>query len=102
MLYFSLLETSKSSAFKFPKILISLFSAYGDKVAPFFIEEFFLLIGKDMSLFGTSDWLNLSLWEFEFISTVFSVAIESIPLKENDLVIITGSLYLAGEMLNLN
>ena len=29
-------------------------------------------------------------------------AIESIPLKENDLVIITGSLYLAGEMLNLN
>jgi dihydrofolate synthase/folylpolyglutamate synthase len=29
-------------------------------------------------------------------------AIESIPLQENDLVIITGSLYLAGEMLNLN
>ena len=29
-------------------------------------------------------------------------AVESIPLKENDLVIITGSLYLAGEMLNLN
>ena len=29
-------------------------------------------------------------------------AIESIPLKENDLVIITGSLYLAGEVLNLN
>ena len=29
-------------------------------------------------------------------------AIESIPLKENDLVVITGSLYLAGEMLNLN
>ena len=29
-------------------------------------------------------------------------AIESLPLKENDLVIITGSLYLAGEMLNLN
>ena len=29
-------------------------------------------------------------------------AIESIPLKENDLVIITGSLYLAGEILNLN
>ena len=29
-------------------------------------------------------------------------AIESITLKENDLVIITGSLYLAGEMLNLN
>ena len=29
-------------------------------------------------------------------------AIESIQLKENDLVIITGSLYLAGEMLNLN
>ena len=29
-------------------------------------------------------------------------AIESIPLKENDLVVITGSLYLAGEMLNFN
>jgi len=29
-------------------------------------------------------------------------AIKSIPLKENDLVIITGSLYLAGEMLNFN
>tara|TARA_X000000368_G_scaffold21384_1_gene16660 strand:+ start:188 stop:1417 length:1230 start_codon:yes stop_codon:yes gene_type:complete len=29
-------------------------------------------------------------------------AIESMSLKENDLVIITGSLYLAGEMLNLN
>ena len=29
-------------------------------------------------------------------------AIKSLPLKENDLVLITGSLYLAGEMLNLN
>ena len=29
-------------------------------------------------------------------------AIRSIPLKENDLLIITGSLYLAGEILNLN
>ena len=29
-------------------------------------------------------------------------AINSIPLKENDLLIITGSLYLAGEVLNLN
>ena len=29
-------------------------------------------------------------------------AIKSIPLKENDLIIITGSLYLAGEILNLN
>ena len=29
-------------------------------------------------------------------------AIKSISLKENDLVVITGSLYLAGEMLNLN
>ena len=29
-------------------------------------------------------------------------AIKSLPLKENDLVVITGSLYLAGEMLNLN
>ena len=29
-------------------------------------------------------------------------AIKSIPLKENDLLIITGSLYLSGEILNLN
>ena len=29
-------------------------------------------------------------------------AIKSVPIKENDLLIITGSLYLAGEMLNLN
>ena len=29
-------------------------------------------------------------------------AIKSIPVKENDLVLITGSLYLAGEVLNLN
>ena len=29
-------------------------------------------------------------------------AIKSVPLKENDLLIITGSLYLAGEVLNLN
>ena len=29
-------------------------------------------------------------------------AIKSIPLKENDLVIVTGSLYLSGEFLNLN
>ena len=29
-------------------------------------------------------------------------AIKSIPLKENDLLIITGSLYLCGEFLNLN
>ena len=29
-------------------------------------------------------------------------AVKSIPLKENDLIVITGSLYLAGEMLNLN
>ena len=29
-------------------------------------------------------------------------AVKSIPLKKNDLIIITGSLYLAGEMLNLN
>ena len=29
-------------------------------------------------------------------------AIKSIPLKENDILIITGSLYLAGEILNLN
>ncbi len=30
------------------------------------------------------------------------LAIKSIPLKENDILIITGSLYLAGEVLNLN
>ena len=29
-------------------------------------------------------------------------AITSIPLKENDLILITGSLYLSGEFLNLN
>ena len=29
-------------------------------------------------------------------------AIKSIPLKKNDLILITGSLYLAGEVLNLN
>ena len=29
-------------------------------------------------------------------------AIKSVPLRENDLLIITGSLYLAGEVLNLN
>ncbi len=29
-------------------------------------------------------------------------AIKSIPIKENDLILITGSLYLAGEVLNLN
>ena len=29
-------------------------------------------------------------------------AIKSIPLKKNDIILITGSLYLAGEMLNLN
>ena len=29
-------------------------------------------------------------------------AIESIPVQDNDLILITGSLYLAGEVLNLN
>ena len=29
-------------------------------------------------------------------------AIKSIPIKEGDLILITGSLYLAGEVLNLN
>ena len=29
-------------------------------------------------------------------------AIKSLSLKENDILIITGSLYLAGEILNLN
>ena len=30
------------------------------------------------------------------------LAIKSLKFKENDILIITGSLYLAGEMLNLN
>ena len=34
--------------------------------------------------------------------TSIEEAIKSIPLKENDLLLITGSLYLAGEVLNLN
>ena len=38
----------------------------------------------------------------EFLEKNIIEAIESLSLKENDLVIITGSLYLAGEMLNLN
>ena len=29
-------------------------------------------------------------------------AIKSIPVKENDIILITGSLYLAGEVLKLN
>ena len=29
-------------------------------------------------------------------------AIKSIPVKENDIILITGSLYLAGEVLSLN
>ena len=29
-------------------------------------------------------------------------AIKSIPVKENDIILITGSLYLAGEVLNIN
>ena len=29
-------------------------------------------------------------------------AIKSIPVRENDIILITGSLYLAGEVLNLN
>ena len=29
-------------------------------------------------------------------------AIKSIPIKENDIILITGSLYLAGEVLSLN
>ena len=41
---------------------------------------------------------------FENINYKESVeeAIKSIPLKENDIILITGSLYLAGEVLNLN
>ena len=31
-----------------------------------------------------------------------SEAIKSIPVKKNDIILITGSLYLAGEVLNLN
>ena len=36
------------------------------------------------------------------IKKILNKQLNHIPLKENDLVIITGSLYLAGEMLNLN
>ena len=41
---------------------------------------------------------------FEGIKYQSSVerAIKSIDLKENDIILITGSLYLAGEVLNLN
>ena len=41
---------------------------------------------------------------FENISYKDSVeeAIRSIDLQENDIILITGSLYLAGEILNLN
>ena len=33
---------------------------------------------------------------------VFANSVDSITLKENDLLLITGSLYLSGEFLNLN
>ena len=48
--------------------------------------------------------LKKKLNSFKNISYKVSVeeAISSIPIKENDIIIITGSLYLAGEILNLN
>ena len=70
---------------------------------------------KDISSFTTVDIPNqinaisgMELKEkFENFSNVqykesIEQAIKSISLKENDLLIITGSLYLAGEVLNLN
>ena len=48
--------------------------------------------------------LKKKLNNFENVNYKKSIieAIKSIPLKENDLILITGSLYLAGEVLNLN
>ena len=37
----------------------------------------------------------------QYCENIFE-AIKSIPVKKNDLILITGSLYLAGEVLNLN
>ena len=48
--------------------------------------------------------LKVKLNSFENINYKKSIeeAIKSIPVKENDIILITGSLYLAGEVLNLN
>jgi dihydrofolate synthase/folylpolyglutamate synthase len=48
--------------------------------------------------------LKEKLSNFKNISYKISVeeAISSIPIMENDIILITGSLYLAGEVLNLN
>ena len=50
------------------------------------------------------DSLKLKIKDFYNIKNKNSIeeAILSIPLKENDIILITGSLYLAGEVLNLN
>ena len=50
------------------------------------------------------DELKEKIKNFENINYKNSVeqAINSIDLKENDIILITGSLYLAGEVLNLN
>ena len=45
---------------------------------------------------------NLKISQMFNIKESIEQAIKSIPLKESDLILITGSLYLAGEVLNLN
>mgnify|MGYP001318123869 CR=1 FL=1 len=45
---------------------------------------------------------NLNIFKnIQYKENIFN-AIKSIPVKENDMILITGSLYLAGEILNLN
>ena len=48
--------------------------------------------------------LKSKLNSFEYVQYKESIidAIKSIPVKENDIILVTGSLYLAGEVLNLN
>ena len=50
------------------------------------------------------DELKNKLYNYRNIQYKESIAdaIRSIPIRENDLILITGSLYLAGEVLNLN
>mgnify|MGYP001986892025 CR=1 FL=1 len=45
--------------------------------------------------------INQDYKNVQYKQSIFE-AIKSIPLKENELILITGSLYLAGEVLNLN
>ena len=65
----------------------------------------------DVIIIGVSskgiDWFIDLLKKFKNVLNVkyeesIEKAIRSIPLEEGDLIIITGSLYLAGEVLNLN